>query len=229
VRILMVLTSYDRVVDGGPKTGFWLETFTAAYYAFADAGADIALATPSGGQPPIDPNSDRPGNPPETVKRFKGDQTARAALADTLCLDQVVCDDFDAVFYAGGHGPMWDLAEDRVSRALIAAMHAAGRPIALVGHGPAALCRVADATGRPLVEGRRVTAAANSEEQATGMAEFLPFLLEDELARLGALYSRGPDGAAYVVCDGVLITGQNANASAGAAKALLDSLHQRRS
>jgi putative intracellular protease/amidase len=229
VRILMVLTSYDRVVDGGPKTGFWLETFTAAYYAFADAGADIALASPSGGQPPVDPNSDRSGHQPDTVKRFKGDQTARAALADTLWLDQVVCDDFDAVFYAGGHGPMWDLVEDPVSQALIAAMWAAGRPIALVGHGPAALCRAVDATGRPLVEGRRVTATPNSEERATGLARFLPFLLQDELVRLGAIYSQGPDGASHVVSDGVLITGQNANATADTAKRLLDILQRRRS
>ena len=228
MRILMVLSSYDRVGDGGPKTGFWLESFTAAYYVFADAGVDIALASPSGGQPPIDPKSDRPGNQPETVKRFKGDQPARAALADTLWLDQVVCDDFDAVYYAGGHGPMWDLAEDRVSQALIAGMCAAGRPIALVGHGPAALRRAVDAAGRPLVEGRRVTATPSSEEQATGLAEFLPFLLQDELVRLGALYSKGPDWASYVVCDGGLITGQNASSSAEAAKTLIHTLQQRR-
>jgi putative intracellular protease/amidase len=226
VRILMVLSSYDRVGGGGPKTGFWLETFTAAYYVFADAGADIALVSPGGGQPPIDPNSDRSAHQTETVKRFRSDQTARAALADTLSLDQVVSDDFDAAFYAGGHGPMWDLAEDPVSQALITAMHAADRPIALVGHGPAALRHVVDASGRRVVDGRRVTATANSEEQATGLAKFLPFLLQDELVRLGAVYSRGPDWASHVVCDGVLITGQNANSSADTATRLLHTLRQ---
>ena len=229
MRILMVLTSYDRVGDRGPKTGLWLETFTAAYYAFADVGIDIALASPAGGQPPVDPNSDRPGHQPDTVRRLKGDQVARAALADTLWLDQVVSDDFDAVFYAGGHGPMWDLAEDRVSQSVIGAMCAAGRPIALVGHGPAALRRAVGATGRPLVEGRHVTATANSEEQAAGLDKLVPFLLQDELVRLGALYSRGPDWASHVVCDGVLITGQNASSAADTAKRLLDILHQRRS
>jgi putative intracellular protease/amidase len=223
----MVLTSYDRVGDGGPKTGFWLETFTAAYYVFTDAGADITLASPSGGQPPVDPNSDRPEHRSETVARFKRDLPARTALADTLWLEQIVCDDFDAVFYAGGHGAMWDLAENRFSQALIAGVCAAGRPLALVGHAPAALRRVVDTTGRPLVEGRRVTAIANSEELTMGLGGLLPFRLEDELVRLGALYSKGPDGTPHVVCDGVLTTGQNASSAADTARKLLDTLRQR--
>ena len=226
MRILMVLTSYDRLGNSGRKTGFWLEGFTAAYYVFSGAGADITLASPSGGQPPIDPQSDGPSNQSETVKRFKSDHAARTALADTLWLDQVVPDDFDAVFYTGGHGAMWDLAEDRISQTVIAAVQAAGRPVALVGHGPAALRRAVDARGRPLVEGRRVTATANSEEEAMGLAGCLPFLLQDELFRLGGLYSKGPDWVSHVVRDGALITGQNTGSAADAARMLLDILQR---
>jgi putative intracellular protease/amidase len=224
VRILMVLTSHDRLGKSGRKTGFWFEGFTAAYYVFRDAAADITLASPSGGQPPIDPQSDAPSSQSETVKRFKSDHSARTALADTLWLDQVAPEDFDAVFYVGGHGPMWDLAEDCISQAVIAAVHGAGRPVALVGHGPAALRRAVDAEGRPLVEGRRVTASANSEEEAMGLTECLPFLLQDELIRLGGLYSKGPDWVSHVVRDGALITGQNASSAADAARVLLDAL-----
>jgi putative intracellular protease/amidase len=174
----------------------------------------------------MDPRSDPPGRQSEAVKRFKGDAAARTALADTLWLYQVVPQDFDAVFYVGGHGPMQDLADDPISRAIIAALHSAGRPVALVSHGPAALRGAVDADGRPLVQGRRVTATANSEEAAMGLEEFLPFLLQDELIRLGALYSKGPDWESHVVRDGVLITGQNARSAADAARALLDALAQ---
>jgi putative intracellular protease/amidase len=226
MQILMVLSSHDRVGDNGPKTGFRLEEFSAAYYAFKDAGAEITLASPAGGQPPIDPRSDGSDDHAEIVKRFKGDQEARTALADTLELQQVAPEDFDAVVYLGGHGAMWDLAEDRVSQAVIAAVHAAGRPLALVGHGPAALRHVVDAGGRPLVEGRRVTASANSEEEAMGSTDSLPFLLQDELVRLGGLYSKGPDGISHVVRDGTLITGQNRGSAADAANAILEILRQ---
>jgi len=227
VRILMVLTACDRLGDGGPKTGFSLEEFTAAYYVLRDAGADITLASPSGGQPPIDPRSDAPGSQSETLKRFKRDHPARTALADTLWLEQVAPEDFDAVFYVGGHGAMCDLPEDRVSQALLAAVHAARKPLALVSHGPAALRWTVDADGRPLVEGRRLTAAANSEEEAAGLIGVLPFLLQDELTRLGGIYSKGPDWISHVVRDGVLITGQNAGSAADAARMLLDTLHPR--
>ena len=226
MQILMVLSSHDRVGDNGPKAGFWLEEFSAAYYAFKDAGADVTLASPAGGQPPIDPRSDGADDHSENVKRFKGDQEARTDLADTLELEQVVPEDFDAVVYLGGHGAMWDLPEDRVSQAVIAAVHAAGRPLALVGHGPAALRHVVDAGGRPLVEGRRVTASANSEEEAMGLTGSLPFLLQDELVRLGGLYSKGPDGISHIVRDGALITGQNRDSAADAARAVLEILRQ---
>jgi putative intracellular protease/amidase len=226
MQILMVLSSHDRVGDNGPKTGFWLEEFSAAYYAFKDAGAEITLASPAGGQPPIDPRSDGSDDHAEIVKRFKGDQEARTALADTLELQQVAPEDFDAVVYLGGHGAMWDLAEDRVSQTVIAAAHAAGRPLALVGHGPAALRHVVDAGGRPLVEGRRVTASANSEEEAMGLTDSLPFLLQDELVKLGGLYSKGPDWISYVVRDGTLITGQNRRSAGDAANAILEILRR---
>jgi len=226
MHILIVLTSHDRLGDSGSKTGSGMEEFCAAYYVFKDAGAEVTLASPTGGQPPIDPQSDGLGDQSEMVKRFKSDQEARTALADTLELEQVAPEDFDAVFYVGGHGAMWDLPEDPISQALIAAVHAAGRPLALVGHGPAALRYVVDAGGRPLVEGRRVTASANSEEEAMGLAESLPFLLQDELVRLGGLYSKGPEGMSYVVRDGALITGQNRDSAADAANAVLEILRR---
>jgi putative intracellular protease/amidase len=226
MHILIVLTSHDRLGDSGSKTGSGLEEFCAAYYVFRDAGAEVALASPSGGQPPIDPQSDGAGHQSGTVRRFKADPAARTALADTLELEQVAPEDFDAVFYVGGHGAMWDLPEDRISQALIAAVHAAGRPLALVGHGPAALRHVVDAGGRPLVRGRRVTASANSEEEAMELAGSLPFLLQDELVRLGGLYTKGPDGVAHIVRDGALITGQNRDSAADAANAVLEILRQ---
>jgi putative intracellular protease/amidase len=223
MHILMVLTSHDRRGDSG-STGSALEEFCAAYYVFRDAGADVTLASPTGGQPPIDPRSDGSDHPSDAVRRFKIDQTARTELADTLALDQVAAEDFDAVFYVGGHGALWDLPEDRFSQALIAAVHAAGKPLALVGHGAAALRRVVDAGGRPLVDGRRVTGVANSEEEAMGPTGSLPFLLQDELIRLGGLYSKGPDRISHVVRDGALITGQNRDSAADAANAVLEIL-----
>ena len=226
MHILMVLTSHDRRGDSGSRTGSALEEFCTAYYVFRDAGAEITLASPTGGQPPFDPRSDGSDDQSETVRRFKGDQAARTELADTLALDQVVPEDFDALFYVGGHGALWDLPEDRISQALIAAVHAAGRPIALVGHGPAALRHVADTGGRLLVEGRRITASANSEEETMGSIGSLPFLLQDELVRLGGLYSKGPDGTSHVVRDGALITGQNRYSAADAAHAVLEMLRR---
>lgn len=226
MHILIVLTSHDRLGDSGSKTGSGLGEFCAAYYVFKDAGAEVTLASAAGGQPPIDPRSARSDDQSETVRRFKGDQAARTELADTLALDQVAPEDFDAVFYVGGHGAMWDLPEDRISQTLIAAVHAAGRPLALVGHGPAALRRVVDAGGRPLVRGRRVTGAANSEEEAMELTDSLPFLLQDELVRLGGLYSKGPDWISHIVRDGALITGQNRDSAADAANAVLEILRQ---
>jgi putative intracellular protease/amidase len=226
MHILIVLTSHDRRGDSGSKTGSALEEFCAAYYVFRDAGAEVPLASPGGGQPPIDPQSDGSGEPSEMVTRFKSDQAARTAFADTLELEQVAPEDFDAVFYVGGHGVLWDLPENRVSQSLIAAFHADGRPIALVDHGPAALRHVIDPGGRPLVEGRRVTGAANSEEVALGLAGALPFLPQDELVRLGGLYSKGRDWISHVVRDGALITGQNRASAADAAHAVLEILRR---
>jgi putative intracellular protease/amidase len=226
MQILIVLTSHDRLGDSGPSTGSGLEEFCAAYYVFRDAGAAVTLASPAGGQPPIDPRNDGSDTPSETVRRFKVDQAARTELADTLALDRVAAEDFDAVFYVGGHGALWDLPEDRVSQALIVAIHAAGKPLALVGHGTAALRRVVDTGGRPLVEGRRVTGTANSEERAMGSTDPLPFLLQDELIRLGGLYSKGPDWASHVVRDRALVTGQNRESAAAAAHAVLELLRR---
>jgi len=226
MHILMVLTSHDRRGDTGSRTGSALEEFCTAYYVFRDAGAEITLASPAGGQPPISPRGDGSRRPSETVRRFKGDPAARTELADTLSLEQVAPEDFDAVLYVGGHGALWDLPEDPVSQALIAAIHAAGRPLALIGHGPAALRWVVDAGGRPLVEGRRVTGATNSEEEAMGLSGTLPFLLQDELVRLGGLYSKRPDGVSHVVRDGALITGQNRASAVDAANAVLEFLRR---
>lgn len=224
MNILMVLTSHDQLGSTGYRTGFWLEAFATPYYLFKDAGAEIALASPSGGQPPIDPRSDHPVEACESVKRFRQDRDARALLADTLRLEQVDVSDFDACFFPGGHGPMWDLADDACSGALISAFHAANHPVALLSHGVAALRCACDPRGASLVQGRAVTAAANSEDAAAGLLGIVPFSLQDELIRLGARYSKGPDGASYVVRDDWLITGQNPGSAGEAARALLDAL-----
>ena len=217
----MVLTSHDKLGDTGKKTGFWLEEFTAPYYVFRDAGAEVTLASPKGGQPPIDPTSNEPANQTETTRRFESDPDAKAQLAATARLDSVSQAEFDAVFYPGGHGPMWDLAEDRDSIGLIESFIAAEKPVALVCHAPGALRHVKALDGKPLVEGRKVTGFTNSEEEGVGLTKVVPFLLEDELKAKGGLYSKGPDGEAYVVADGLLITGQNPKSSAPAAQQLI--------
>jgi putative intracellular protease/amidase len=222
--ILMVLTSHDQLGNTGYRTGFWLEGFTTAYYALADAGAEIVLASPLGGQPPIDPRSDDPVHPDASVRRFRQDRQARELLADTLRLDQVAAADFDAAMIAGGYGAMWDLAEHPLCSVWISTWYAVVTPVALVCHGPAVLRHAVDAQGLPLVCGKAVTGFANSEEAAAGLTGVLPFLLQDELIRLGAHYSKGADGASYVVRDGSLITGQNVASVAAAAAALLTAL-----
>ena len=221
MKILMVLTSHDQLGDTGKKTGFWLEEFTAPYYVFRDAGAEVTLASPKGGQPPIDPTSNEPANQTETTRRFESDPDAKAQLAATLRLDSVSQAEFDTVFYPGGHGPMWDLAEDRDSIELIESFIAAEKPVALVCHAPGALRHVKALDGKPLVEGRKVTGFTNSEEEGVGLTKVVPFLLEDELKAKGGLYSKGPDGEAYVVAYGLLITGQNPKSSAPAAQELI--------
>ncbi len=224
MKILMILTSHDTLGDTGRKTGFWLEELAAPYYIFKDAGAAITLASPKGGQPPLDPKSNEPDSQTDDTRRFEADDEAKAALASTVKLADVSATDFDTVFYPGGHGPLWDLAEDALSIDLIETMLAAGKPVALVCHAPGVLRHVKTADGRPLVEGKKVTGFANSEEDAVGLTDVVPFLVEDELTAKGGVYSRGPDWGSYVVQDGLLITGQNPGSSAAAARALLDAL-----
>lgn len=227
MKILMVLTSHDRLGDTGKKTGFWLEEFAAPYYVFNDAGAQLTLASPKGGQPPLDPKSDAPDAQSEATERFRSDRAAQDALVNTLTLVSVRADDYDAVFYPGGHGPLWDLAEDRHSIALIEATHAAGRPIALVCHAPGALRHVKANDGSPLVKGKRVAGFANSEEEAVGLTKVVPFLVEDMLKERGGLYTKVDDWQPYAVSDGNLITGQNPASSLAVAKVLLDQLRER--
>src|SRR6059058_3004751 len=221
MKILMVLTSHDTLGDTGRKTGFWLEEFAAPYFTFLDAGATVTLASPRGGQPPIDPVSDTPEGQTDATRRFKEDPTARAALASTSRLADVREGDYDAVFYPGGHGPMWDLAEDPNSIKLIEAFLAARKPVALVCHAPGVLRHVKTPAGRPLVEGKKVTGFTNTEEEGVGLTNVVPFLVEDELKAKGGVYSSGPDWGSYVVRDGLLITGQNPASSAEAAAVLM--------
>ncbi len=221
MKILMVLTSHDQLGNTEHKTGFWLEEFAAPYYVFVDAGAQIDLASPNGGQPPLDPRSDDPGSQTEATKRFKSDKAAQNALAHTLKLSEVNHASYDAVFYPGGHGPLWDLAENRNSIQLIEAMYAAGKPVAAVCHAPAVLRHAVGAGNKPLVLGKRVTGFSDSEEEAIGLTKIVPFLVEDELKNKGGLYTKGPNWQSYVLTDGNLITGQNPASSAGAATEVL--------
>ncbi|MEH2040206.1 type 1 glutamine amidotransferase domain-containing protein [Nostoc sp.] len=224
MKILMVLTSHNTLGNTSRKTGFWLEEFAAPYYVFKDAGAEITLASPKGGQPPLDPKSDAPDAQTEATLRFKQDTDAQTALANTLTLSSVSADDYDAVFYPGGHGPLWDLAEDANSIALIKAFYAAGKPVAAVCHAPGALRHTKAADGSPLVQGKSVTGFANTEEAAVELTNVVPFLVEDELKKNGGKYSKTNDWQPYAVSDGNLITGQNPASSEPAAKLLLQQL-----
>ncbi|WP_400769894.1 type 1 glutamine amidotransferase domain-containing protein [Methylosinus sporium] len=224
MKILIVLTSHDRLGDTGCKTGFWLEELAAPYYAFQDAGATITLASPAGGQPPLDPKSNEPDFQTDLTRRFEADAAAKAQLARTVPLADVRQEDFDTVFYPGGHGPLWDLAEDAHSIALLESFIRAGKPVALVCHAPGVLRHVSAPDGKPLVAGKKVTGFANSEEAAVGLAEIVPFLVEDELRAEGGLFSKGADWAPHVVEDGLLITGQNPASSGPAARKLLEAL-----
>ncbi len=224
MNILIVLTSHDTLGNTGRKTGFWLEEFAAPYYAFLDAGAKLTLASPLGGQPPLDPKSDDPDAQTDDTRRFKQDSDAQRVLASTRRLSEVQASDYDAVFYPGGHGPLWDLAEDTNSVALIETMLAAGKPVSAVCHAPGVLRHAKTADGKPLVQGRQVTGFSNAEEAAVQLTDVVPFLVEDELKKLGGLYSSGPDWQPHVVSDGLLITGQNPGSSVGVARALLERL-----
>lgn len=228
MNILMVLTSHDQLGHTGKKTGFWLEEFAAPYFAFKDAGALVTLASPLGGQPPLDPKSDDPTAQTDATRRFRADAAAQAALAGTLKLVNVAAENFDAVFYPGGHGPLWDLAEDAASIALIERMLATGKPVAAVCHAPGVLRRPKAPDGKPVVQGMAVTGFTNSEEQAVGLTLIVPFLVEDMLKENGGKYSKGADWQPHVVSDGLLITGQNPASSEPAALALLALLGHRR-
>ncbi len=221
MKILMVLTSHDELGDTGKKTGFWLEEFAAPWYALKDAGADIVVASPKGGQPPLDPKSDEPDAQTDDTRRFKADEEAQKVLANTVLLDSVDVSDFDGVFYPGGHGPLWDLAEDPTSIALIEAFVKADKPVAAVCHAPGVLKSVKGVDGAPLVRGRKVTGFTNTEEEGVGLTEVVPFLVEDMLKANGGDYAKGADWASFVLTDGKLVTGQNPASSREAAEALL--------
>jgi putative intracellular protease/amidase len=224
MKVLMVLTSHDQLGNTGRKTGFWLEELAAPYYVFKQAGYEITLASPKGGQPPLDPKSSEPDFQTDATRRFEADAEANKALANTVRLADVSADDFDTVFYPGGHGPLWDLVESKDSSDLIESFVAANKPVALVCHAPGVLRHVKTTQGRPLVEGKKVTGFTNTEEAAVGLTEVVPFLVEDELKANGGIYSSGPDWGSYVVQDGVLITGQNPSSSTAAAQRLIEVL-----
>jgi len=229
MKILMVLTSHDQLGDTGKKTGFWLEEFAAPYYTFVDAEADITLASPKGGQPPLDPVSDAPDAQTDATRRFAADEQAQKTLANTFPLSEVDPYDFDAVFYPGGHGPLWDLAESTDSKILLEAFYAANKPLAVVCHAPGVLKHVNAPDGSPVVSGKKVTGFSNTEEDAVGLTQVVPFLVEDMLKEKGGEYSKGADWSSYVLEDGHLITGQNPASSEAAAKALLKQLEQEQS
>jgi putative intracellular protease/amidase len=226
MKIVMVLTSHDQLGNTGRKTGFWLEEFAAPYYVFTDAGVQLTLASPNGGQPPVDPKSDEPGNQTPAMARFKTDAAAQKALSQTIKLADVKSEDFDSIFYVGGHGPMWDLAESTVSKALLESFYNSGKVIALVCHSPGVLRHVSY-KGEPLVKGKHVTGFTNGEEEEVQLTHVVPFLVEDELMRLGAIFEKVRDWQPYTVVDGRLLTGQNPASSTAAAQALLKLLGQK--
>ena len=221
MKILMVLTSHDQLGDTGNKTGFWLEEFAAPYYVFKDAGADITLASPKGGQPPLDPSSDAEDAQTDATRRFKDDDAAQQVLANTEVLSSVSADGFDAIFYPGGHGPLWDLAEDSDSKTLIESFAASDRPIGAVCHAPAVFRHPKGADGKPFVSGKTVTGFTNTEEEGVGLTDVVPFLVEDMLKANGGDYQKGDDWASFVVVDGKLVTGQNPASSEEAAHKLM--------
>jgi putative intracellular protease/amidase len=225
VKILMVLTSHDVLGNTGRKTGFWLEEFAAPYFTFRDAGVELTLASPKGGQPPVDPKSDEPENQTAAMSRFKQDRAAQDALARTSKLADMRSENFDTVFYVGGHGPMWDLVDNQDSIALIESFYNSGKPVAAVCHSPGVLHRV-KYQGAPIVKGKRVTGFTNSEEEAVNLTHVVPFLVEDELKRLGGLFEQVPNWEPLAIVDGRLLTGQNPASSTAAAKALLKLLAQ---
>jgi len=227
MKLLLVLTSHDQLGNTGRKTGFWLEEMAAPYYVFKEAGAQITLASPKGGRPPLDPKSNEPNFQTDITRRFEKDADAESQLARTIRLDSVKQEDYDTVFYPGGHGPMWDLAEDKSSIKLLESFLVAGKTIALVCHSPGALRRVRTPDGKPLVEGKTVTGFTNGEEEEVGLTKVVPFLVEDELMRLGAAFSKVKNWGVHTVVDGRLITGQNPASSGPTARVLMDRLNEK--
>jgi len=224
MKILMVLTSHSDLGSTGKKTGFWIEEFAAPYYVFEDSGAEITIASPMGGQPPVDPTSEKPDNQTASTERFYKDNALIDKVAHTLKLSDIHQEDYEAVFYPGGHGPLWDLATDKTSIELIESFYNQQKPIAFVCHAPAALVNVKSVNGEPLVKDKHVTGFSNTEEEAVDLTNVVPFLLEDELKKNGAHYSKGDNWFSYVKQDGLLITGQNPASSVEAAKLLLEVL-----
>lgn len=226
MKVLIVLTSHSELGDTGKKTGFWIEEFAAPYYVLSDAGVEITLASPEGGEPPVDPSSEAPGAQTEATERYNGDKELQEKLRNTVKLSEVKAEDYDAVFYPGGHGPLWDLTESQESIKLIEAFAKQQKPIAAVCHAPAVFAKVKGPEGEPFVKGKNVTGFTNSEEEAVKLTEVVPFLLEDKLQELGANYSKADDWQPHVVKDGLLITGQNPASSEGAARELLKMLNK---
>jgi putative intracellular protease/amidase len=227
MKVLMVLTSHDRLGNTGRKTGFWLEELAAPYYVFKDAGAQITLASPKGGRPPLDPKSNEPNFQTDITRRFEKDANAEEQLSKTVRLDGVKQENYDTVFYPGGHGPMWDIAEDKNSIKLIESFLAAGKHIALVCHAPGALRHVKTPQGKPLVAGKTVTGFTNGEEEEVGLTKVVPFLVEDELMNLGATFSKVKNWGVHTIADGQLITGQNPASSGPTSRVLIETLNQK--
>ena len=228
MKVLIVLTSHSELGDTGEKTGFWIEEFAAPYYVLADAGVELTIASPKGGQPPVDPKSESPDAQTPATKRFYSDNEAIDKVAHTEKLSEVNQADYDAIFYPGGHGPLWDLATDAISVSLIEDFYKNNKPVAFVCHAPAALIKVKASNGELLVKGKEVTGFSDTEEEAVKLTNVVPFLLEDELKKLGALYSKGDDWSSYVKKDGLLITGQNPASSEAVAKLLLTAINERK-
>ena len=224
MKVLIILTSHDQLGDTGQKTGFWLEEFASPYYYLKDAGAELTLASPRGGQPPLDPKSSEPDFQTDDTRRFDSDPAAQKELANTAKLAEMKVEDFDAVFYPGGHGPLWDLHNDNDSIALIEGFVAAGKPVATVCHAPAVLLKARDLNGDPLVKGKQVTGFSNSEEAAVDLVDVVPYLLEDQLIAMGGKYQKVDDWNSLAIVDGLVITGQNPGSSAAVAEALMKAL-----
>ena len=225
MKVLIVLTSHEQLGDTGKKTGFWLEEFASPYYHLIDAGVQVTIASPLGGQPPLDPKSNEPDFQTDDTRRFDDDQTAQNELANTAKLAEMKVEDFDAVFFPGGHGPLWDLHNDKDSIALIEEFIAAGKPVATVCHAPAVLLKAKDQNGDPLVKGKKVTGFSNSEEAAVELTDVVPYLVEDQLIAMGGLYQKVEDWNSFAIVDGLIITGQNPGSSAAVAEALVKALN----